>query len=130
VVEDLEDMPAGTLGFRVSGRITRDEYFQMLDPVRELLERGQKVSFLVVTEPDFHGLDLPALWEDVKAAGSVGLKHRSAWDRLAVVTDKEWMLHAISAFGWLSPGELRVFDPRDLDEAKAWTGGAAAAQSG
>ena len=89
MVEDLEDMPAGTLGFRISGRITRDEYFQMLDPVRELLERGQKVSFLVVTESDFHGLDLPALWEDVKAAGSVGLKHRSAWDRLAVVTDKD-----------------------------------------
>ena len=70
MVEDLEDMPAGTLGFRISGRITRDEYFQMLDPVRELLERGQKVSFLVVTESDFDGLDLPALWEDVKAAGS------------------------------------------------------------
>jgi hypothetical protein len=129
VVEELTDMPAGTLGFRISGRITRDEYFQMLDPVRALLERGQKVSFLVVTESDFHGLDLPALWEDVKAAGSVGLKHRSAWDRLAVVTDKEWMRHAISAFGWLSPGELRVFDPDDLDAAKAWTGGAATAQS-
>ena len=49
MVEDLQDMPTGTLGFRISGRITRDEYFQMLDPVRELLERGQKVSFLVVT---------------------------------------------------------------------------------
>lgn len=54
-------MPTGTLGFRLSDRISRDEYFQMLDPVRELLARGEKVSFLVATEPDFHGLDLAAL---------------------------------------------------------------------
>src|SRR5262245_55169325 len=117
-------MPAGTLGFRVSGKITRDEYFQMLDPVKERLERGEKVSFLVVTDDDFHGLELAALWEDVKAAGSVGLQHRSAWERLAVVTDKDWMRHAISAFGWLSPGELRIFEPDELEAAKAWTGGA------
>ena len=117
-------MPEGTLGFRISGRLTREEYFQLLDPVRDQLERGDKLSFLVVTDPDFEGLDLGALWEDVKAAGSVGLQHRSSWDRLAVVTDKDWMRHAISAFGWLSPGELRVFDPDELEQAKAWTGGA------
>jgi hypothetical protein len=124
VVEKLDGMPEGTLGFRISGRLTREEYFQLLDPVRDQLERGDKLSFLVVTDPDFEGLDLGALWEDVKAAGSVGLQHRSSWDRLAVVTDKDWMRHAISAFGWLSPGELRVFDPDELEQAKAWTGGA------
>ena len=64
--------------------------------------------------------DLSALWEGVKAAGSVGLKHRSSWDRLAVVTDKDWMRHAISAFGWLSPGELRVFEPGEREIAVAW----------
>ena len=123
MVELIDDMPAGTLGFRISGKLTRDEYFQLLDPVVELLERGEKVSFLVVADDDFHGLDSAALWEDVKAAGSVGLRHRSAWERMAVVTDKDWMRHAISAFGWLSPGELRIFEPDELDAAKAWVGG-------
>ena len=46
------------------------------------------------------------------------------WERLAVVTDKDWMRHAISVFGWLSPGELRLFEPGELAQAKAWTGGA------
>jgi hypothetical protein len=124
VVEPIADMPAGTLGFRVSGRISREEYFQMLDPVHELLEQGEKVSFLVQTDADFRGLDLAALWEDTKAAGSVGLKYRTSWDRLAVVTDKDWLRHAVAAFGWVSPGELRVFEPAQLEDAKAWTGGA------
>ena len=54
----------------------------------------------------------------------MGLKYRASWERLAVVTDKDWMRHAISAFGWLTPGEIRVFDPDELEAAKAWTGGA------
>lgn len=113
-------MPPGTIGFLGSGTITRDEYHELVDPVMAALDRGEHVRFLFATAPDFHGIDLAALWEDLKAAGSVGLKHRKAWERFAVVTDKDWMRHAIGAFGWLSPGELRVFDPGQLDDAKAW----------
>jgi hypothetical protein len=123
VVEQLQ-MPAGTLGFRISGRLTREEYFQLLDPIREQLERGERVSFLIATAPDFSGLDVGAMWEDVKVAGSVGLRYRSSWERLAVVTDKDWMRHGVAAFGWVIPGEIRVFDPGELEQAKAWTGGA------
>ncbi len=122
MVEQIDGMAAGTLGFRLSGRITRDEYFQMLDPIREQLDQGKKVSFLVETAPDFHGLDLGALWEDMKVAGTVGLKYRSSWERLAVVTDKDWMRHGVAAFSWLIPGQIRVFEPAALEEAKAWTG--------
>ena len=125
MVERIEGMRGETLGFRLSGRITRDEYFQILDPVKERLERGENVSFLVETAPDFHGLDVGALWEDVKAGESVGLKYRKSWERLGVVTDKDWMRHGIAAFGWLTPGEIRVFEPGELEQAKAWTGGAA-----
>ena len=124
MVEQIADMPPGTHGFRLSGRLTRDEYFQILNPIQEQLERGEQVSFLIQTAEDFHGLDVGALWEDVRRAPSLGVKHRAQWERLAVVTDKDWMRHAIAAFGWLSPGELRVFEPGELEAAKAWTGAA------
>jgi len=126
MVEPIPDMPEGTLGFRLSGRIDREEYFRILDPIKEQLERGERVSFLVEALDDFHGLDLGALWEDLKVAGSVGLKYRSSWERLAVVTDKDWMRHGIAAFAWVIPGEIRVFEPGELERAKAWTGGAPA----
>jgi hypothetical protein len=122
MVEPIEGMPGDALGFRISGTIDRDEYFQILDPVRERLERGERVSFLVATEPDFAGLEMTALWEDVKAAGSVGLRYRSSWERLALVTDKEWLRNAFAAMAWLVPGELRVFPPEELEHAKAWVG--------
>jgi SpoIIAA-like len=63
--------------------------------------------------------DWGALLQDVKAAGSIGLKHRSSWKRMALVTDKDWVKHGASAFGWLAPGELRLFEPLERVAARA-----------
>lgn len=123
MVEQIENMHGETLGFRLSGKINLDEYHLILDPIEEKLERGEKVSFLVETADDFQGLDMGALWEDLKAAGSVGLKYRNSWERIAVVTDKDWMRRGIAAFDWVIPGEIRVFEPGRLEQAKTWTGG-------
>jgi hypothetical protein len=100
MIEQLTDMPEGAIGFRGSGKLTSRDYHD--------------------TAPDFSGLDMGALWEDTKAAGTIGLKHLSSWGRIALVTDKDWMRHAISAFGWISPGEYRVFEPHEYEAAKTW----------
>jgi hypothetical protein len=120
MIETLANMPAGVLGFEGSGKIRRDEYRAMMDPIYQALERGGPVNLLFVVGDDFSGLDAGALWEDMKAGGSVGLKHRSAWRRMAVVTDKDWIRHATAAAGWLAPGELRIFGPGERDQAIGW----------
>ena len=120
MIEMLGDLPAGVLGFRGSGKISGAEYREMMAPIYEELERGGPVNLLFVVADDFSGLEGAALWEDVKAGGSVGLKHRSAWRRMAVVTDKDWIRHGAAAAGWLAPGELRIFAPGDEAEAAAW----------
>src|SRR5262249_52452195 len=122
MVDRIADVPAGVIGFRLTGKLTRDEYHEMMAPIHEALERGDQLDLLFVFDDDFSGLDLGALWEDMRAAGSVGLKHRKAWGRMAVVTDKDWIRHGVAAFGWLSPGELKVFDPDDAAAATAWVG--------
>jgi hypothetical protein len=118
VIETLGNLPEGVLGFKGSGKVTRDEYRGMMGPIYQKLERGGPVNLLFVVGDDF-GLDAGALWEDMKA-GSIGLKHRSAWRRMAVVTDKDLFRHVTAAVGWLAPGELRVFDPAQQAEAVAW----------
>jgi hypothetical protein len=120
LIEKVSDLPPGTLGFRASGKITSDEYRQMIQPIYAALERGEKLNIYFELADDFDGLDFGALLQDVKAAGSVGLKHRSSWQRMALVTDKDWVRHGASAFGWLAPGELRLFEPSERDQARAW----------
>jgi len=124
MIERLADVPPGVLGFRLSGKLTRDEYLDGLTrPILEALESGQRLNLLVEIGDTFAGLDAAALWEDVKAVGSIGLRHRESWGRMALVTDKDWIRHGAGALGWLSPGELRVFEPREREAAAAWAGG-------
>lgn len=120
LIENVTELPSGTLGFRASGRITSDEYRGMIEPIYAALERGEKLNIYFELADDFEGLDLGALLQDVNAAGSVGLKHRSSWQRMALVTDKDWVRHDASAFGWLASGELRLFELSEHDKARTW----------
>jgi hypothetical protein len=33
LIENITDLPAGTLGFRASGKVSSDEYRQMMEPI-------------------------------------------------------------------------------------------------
>jgi hypothetical protein len=76
LIDNVTDLPPGTLGFRASGKVTSDEYRQLMEPIYATLERGEKLNIYFELADDFDGLDLGAMLQDVKAAGSVGPKYR------------------------------------------------------
>jgi len=39
---------------------------------------------------------------------------------MAVVTDVGWVRHAIELMGWMTPGELKLFELDEVERAKAW----------
>jgi hypothetical protein len=39
---------------------------------------------------------------------------------MALVTDVEWIRHAANAFGFLMPGELKIFALAEREAATAW----------
>ena len=43
-----------------------------------------------------------------------------SFERVAVVTDVDWIGSMIRAFGFAMPGEVRVFDDDDLEAAREW----------
>jgi hypothetical protein len=57
-----------------------------------------------------------AVWQDTK----LGLGQLRTWDRIAVVTDEDWIENSIHALDWAIPGDIKVFDPDDLDDARRW----------
>jgi hypothetical protein len=61
VIERLEDMPVGTIGFRASGHVTGDEYRDVLvPPLREQAEAGE-VRIVYVIGPEFEKFEAGAL---------------------------------------------------------------------
>ena len=123
MIERLEPMPAGTIGFRATGRVTRDEYQELLLPVmRDAAEAGE-VRMVFAVGPGFERFEPGALAEDTKAGITLGIGHPHAWKRTALVTDVDWIAKALRMFGWLTPGEVRLYDLDGLEEAKAWVAG-------
>jgi SpoIIAA-like len=122
VIERIDGMPPGTIGLRASGKLTRDDYRQVLEPaLREGIDGGELRLLFVLT--DFEGLELAAVPEDVKTGLSAWFGHHSAWKRFALVTNVEWVAKAMHMFAWVTPGEVMICDLDRLEEAKAWVAG-------
>lgn len=115
MIRVIEDMPPGTIGFEAGGKVTDEDYETVLVPaVQAALEAGE-VRLLYVL-PDGVQYSPGAMWADTKLwAGNL-----KGWKRVAIVSDADWLEHAIKAFGWMMPGKVRVFDDDDVRDAKAW----------
>jgi hypothetical protein len=50
----------------------------------------------------------------------MGFGHLSRWERIAVVTDVDWVRMAVGALGFLKPAEMRVFPTAGAAEARVW----------
>ena len=123
MVERLADMPAGTVGFRASGEIEREDYENVFVPeLRGALEREGELRTLYVIE-DLDEIEPAALWADAKLGVNLGWKHHDKWVRSAIVTDMEWIARATRMFAWMIPGETQVFPLAELSQAKAWVAG-------
>lgn len=122
MIEPIEGMPEGTQGLRAEGRLSREDYTDVLQPVLEEAAAGGGIR-LVFLLTDFHGLEHGAWVEDAKTGMHAWIKQHSAWKRFALVTDVEWVARAMRAFSWLAPGEVRTFEPGELEAAKKWVAG-------
>ena len=84
--------------------------------VERALKTHDKLRLYYEIDPEFTGIEPGAMWEDFK----VGMEHFLRWERIAVVTDVEWIAHSIRAFGFMMPAAVRVFPLNEAAEARAW----------
>ncbi|HKH56244.1 MAG TPA: STAS/SEC14 domain-containing protein, partial [Propionibacteriaceae bacterium] len=63
------------------------------------------------------------LIEDLKLGLGALILHHSAFKRIAVVSDKDWVAQALHAIAWMVPGELALFGLDEFERAKEWAAG-------
>ena len=120
MIELLRDMPEGVTGIRVSGRLSAADLRQLKPTMAEMLNTSQEIRIVEVIDNDYEGFGPGGLAEDIKLGFGTVLSHYSAFKRIAVVTDKEWVATTLHALAWMVPGELAVFALDDADRAKQW----------
>lgn len=122
MIERIEDIPAGVVGLRAAGKLTKDDYTGVLEPaLSEATASGELRLLFVLT--DFEGVELGAVPEDFKTGMRAWVRDHSAWKRFALVTDVEWVVKAMHMFAWMSPGEVMTYGLDEMEEAKRWVAG-------
>ncbi len=117
MIEQLTDFPGNVVAFVCKGRVTKADYDTVLVPaVLNALQTHDKVRLYYETSADFVGIDPGAMWEDFK----VGMEHLTRWERVALVTDIEWIKQTVRLWGFLMPASTRVFPTAEAAPAREW----------
>jgi SpoIIAA-like len=116
MIETLDTFPSPAVAFVCSGRGRKSDYDTVLVPaVRKALQTHQSVRLHYETTAEFR-ISLPAAREDLR----LGVEHLRHWERVAVVTDGEWIVHAIQALRFLLPHRVKMFPRSQAELAWAW----------
>jgi hypothetical protein len=117
MLRQLTDMPVGTIGFEAVGEVEDDDWEDAVEPVlRTEIAEGRKVRLLYLLGPQAREVEGDAMQADA----GFRARHATSFDRVAVVSDEDWMRPALRALSVLLPGRAKGFRVRDLPEAKAW----------
>ena len=64
MIERLNDLPAGSLGFHCTGRLSAEDVEQVLAPaISEAVAEYDRVKALLLFDAGFEGLSIAAAWE-------------------------------------------------------------------
>lgn len=117
MLEPIPDLPGNVAGFTAHGRVTSEDYERVLIPIVEAKLRDHgKIRLLYHLAEGVSGMDATAMWDDAK----VGIKHLSSWEKIAVVTDIDWIRNAVRLLGFAMPGPVKTFRGEELQRAIGW----------
>ena len=98
-------------------QVEDDDWEDVVEPVlRREIAAGGKLRLLYLIGPQAREVEGDAM----KADATFRARHASSFDRVAVVSDEDWLRPALRVLSFLLPGEAKGFRVRELEDAKAW----------
>ena len=107
MIQVVEGLPDNIVGIVAKGRLTNDDWNTVLKPLFEtLLKRHKKVRLYYEIGGRFPG----AAWGNLR----LGIENVPQWERVAIVTDVNWLRDTINALRFL------MFSMSDACQGRAW----------
>lgn len=117
MINQLTDLPDGVIGFEASGKVTGEDYEKILVPaLAKMSSDGSRTRLLYVLGPDFEGYEAEAAIDDMK----MGADAWGDFEKIAFVTDHTIYRGLVRGFGFLMPGEVKVYPMSELATAQKW----------
>ena len=117
MIELIAGLPDNVVGVDAKGTVTAEDYEKILIPaVEAALKRHAKIRMIYLMGGEFRNFTPGAMFDDAK----MGMQHLKAYEKIAFVTDVEWMLNAVKVFSVMIPCPVQTFGNDKLAEAKDW----------
>jgi len=117
MVQLLEDFPPHVAAYKASGSVGKEEYERVvMKRVDEVAVEFGKVNFIVVLQTGMEDYTIGAFLQYLK----VSFEHFFKWNRMAIVSDEQWVRRAYDFLGHIVHGEIRTYEIKRLDEAREW----------
>jgi hypothetical protein len=124
MIEAISDMPAGTIGYRVTGELTDSDYQDTLAPALRAAAGAGEVRLLLVGGEGFDLGSLKSRFEDLRKDPELELGHSKDWKRVAIAADANFVVRAaFPAIAGMIPVDVKLFGAGDEADAKAWVAG-------
>jgi hypothetical protein len=120
MIQKLAESSGNTIGFRIQGKLTGEDYTGLLLPELEKIVESHTKGRLLLHMKNFEGWTLGGAWEDF-----LNWPKFLSIERMAMVVDEtwdEWMTWLFRLFATIGI-DLRFFREERLDEAWAWLRG-------
>lgn len=113
----LNNTPTNTAAFKATGKVTKDDYQNVLLPeVEKLIQNTGQINFLLYLDTDIENFTAGAWLQDAM----LGLKNLMKWHRAAIVTDSSKIITFTEFFSYLIPGEFKGFSKEAYEDALIW----------
>ena len=117
MLSEIPNLPDYVFGVRATGEVTADDLKNTLLPGLEALtNKYSEIYYILVLETKVENFTAGAWYQDMVA----GLKHLTAWKKMAIVSDQKAVENFTDAFSYVTPGEAKGFSLAEIDEAITW----------
>lgn len=117
MLELLPDFPDHVIAVRASGKVTGQEYREILLPIdREKRRARTSLNLFYEFTPAFTGMNARGAWEDTK----LDLRHWRGWGRIAIVADHPMIRFGARMAALVLRRPVRVFANAEAGAAHAW----------
>jgi hypothetical protein len=119
MVQIMPESQGKILGLRATGKLTDQDYQEVLIPRLEaLIKKHGKVRLLCFMDEEFAGVEAGAMWDDAKFF----LPHKNDFEKMAIVGGPKWIELIMKLFAPLMQGEYKTFATGELSKAWEWIG--------
>lgn len=120
MIQKLDLGDEKVMAWRMEGKMDQAQLGPVMQAFNNKLDTTDKLN-LYLEVPKVSGITLPAIWETLKSEIRELRKYNDRIEKVAVVTDKEWIQTLTGAENRLFPGvDERPFSMEEAEAAKLW----------